>query len=96
LAVLGPEDLSLNVMAQIRSEVLSKSVRFQQISFEAYKAQFIKTEEDEWPLLAGQERAHVIHFIRKRRARRRIVARRTSSPVHSRYGQRGPQDSRTG
>jgi uncharacterized protein YbjT (DUF2867 family) len=42
LAVLGPEDLSLNDMAQIMSEVLGKSVRFQQISFEAYKAQFIK------------------------------------------------------
>lgn len=38
LAVLGPEDLSLNDMAQIMSEVLGKPVRFQPISFEAFKA----------------------------------------------------------
>jgi uncharacterized protein YbjT (DUF2867 family) len=36
--VLGPEDLSLNDMAQIMSEVLGKPVRFQQISDEAFKA----------------------------------------------------------
>jgi uncharacterized protein YbjT (DUF2867 family) len=36
--VLGPEDLSLNDMARILSEVLDKPVRFQQISFEAFKA----------------------------------------------------------
>jgi uncharacterized protein YbjT (DUF2867 family) len=40
--VLGPEDLSLNDMAQIMSEVLDKPVRFQQIPFDAYKAQFIE------------------------------------------------------
>ena len=37
LAVLGPEDLSLNEMAQILSEVLGKPVRFQQIPMEAFK-----------------------------------------------------------
>jgi uncharacterized protein YbjT (DUF2867 family) len=42
LAVLGPEDLSFNDMAQIMSEVLGKPIRFQQISFEAYKARFIE------------------------------------------------------
>jgi uncharacterized protein YbjT (DUF2867 family) len=42
VAVLGPEDISFNDMAKIMSEVLGKLVRFQQISFEAYKAQFIK------------------------------------------------------
>ena len=36
--VLGPEDLSFNDMAKIMSEVLGKQVRFQQISFEAFKA----------------------------------------------------------
>jgi uncharacterized protein YbjT (DUF2867 family) len=36
--ILGPEDLSLNEMAQIMSEVLARPVRFQQIPFEAYKA----------------------------------------------------------
>ena len=40
--VLGPEDLSFNDMAQIMSEVLEKPVRFQQIPFEAYKAQLIE------------------------------------------------------
>jgi uncharacterized protein YbjT (DUF2867 family) len=40
-AVLGPEDLSFNDMAEIISEVLGKPVRFQQISFEAFKAGFI-------------------------------------------------------
>ncbi len=36
--VLGPEDLSLNDMAQIMSEVLGKPVRFQQIPGDAFKA----------------------------------------------------------
>jgi uncharacterized protein YbjT (DUF2867 family) len=39
--VLGPEDLSFNDMARIMSEVLGKPVRFQQITFEQYKAGFI-------------------------------------------------------
>lgn len=38
VAVLGPEDLSFDDMAQIMSEVLARPVRFQQISFEAFKA----------------------------------------------------------
>ena len=38
VAVLGPEDLSFNDMAQIMSEVLGKPVRFQQIPGEAFKA----------------------------------------------------------
>jgi uncharacterized protein YbjT (DUF2867 family) len=42
VAVLGPEDLSFNDMARIMSEVLGKAVQFQQIPFEAYKAQFIE------------------------------------------------------
>ena len=37
VAVLGPEDLSFNEMAQIASEVLGKQVRFQQIPMEAFK-----------------------------------------------------------
>lgn len=41
-SVLGPEDLSFNDMAQIMSEVLGKPVRFQQISFDAYKSQFVE------------------------------------------------------
>jgi uncharacterized protein YbjT (DUF2867 family) len=39
--LLGPEDLSFNDMAEIISEVLGKEVRFQQTTFEAYKAQFV-------------------------------------------------------
>ncbi len=42
LAVLGPEDLSFNDMAQIMSEVLGKPVRYQQIPFEAYRSRFIE------------------------------------------------------
>jgi uncharacterized protein YbjT (DUF2867 family) len=38
--LLGPEDLSFTDMAQIMSEVLGQPVRFQQISFEAYKDRF--------------------------------------------------------
>jgi uncharacterized protein YbjT (DUF2867 family) len=38
VAVLGPEDLSHDDMAQIMSEVLGKPVRFQQIPGEAFKA----------------------------------------------------------
>lgn len=42
IAVLGPEDLSFNDMAQMMSEVLGKPVLFEQISFEAFKAGFIE------------------------------------------------------
>lgn len=38
VSVLGPEDLSFNDMAQVMSEALATTVRFQQISFEAFKA----------------------------------------------------------
>lgn len=41
-AVLGPEDLSFNDMAAIISEVLGRPVRYQQISFDAYKAGFVE------------------------------------------------------
>lgn len=36
--ILGPEDLSMNDMARIMTEVLGKPVRFQQIPFDAFKA----------------------------------------------------------
>jgi uncharacterized protein YbjT (DUF2867 family) len=39
--LLGPEDLSFNDMAEIISEVLGKQVRFQRITFEAYKDRFV-------------------------------------------------------
>ena len=39
--LLGPEDLSFNDMADIISDVLGKEVRFQQTTFEAYKARFV-------------------------------------------------------
>jgi uncharacterized protein YbjT (DUF2867 family) len=42
VAVLGPEDLSFNDMAEIMSEVLDRPVRFQQIPFEAYKSRLIE------------------------------------------------------
>ncbi|HWV09310.1 NAD(P)H-binding protein [Pseudomonas sp.] len=40
--VLGPEDLSFNEMAGILSDVLGKPVRYQQVSYEAYKAGFVQ------------------------------------------------------
>lgn len=40
--VLGPEDLSFNDMARIMSDVLGKPVRYQQVSFETYKAGFVQ------------------------------------------------------
>jgi len=40
--LLGPEDLSFNDMAEIMSQVLGKDVRFQQITFEAYKDRFVR------------------------------------------------------
>ncbi len=40
--LLGPEDLSFNDMAGVMSEVLGKEVRFQQITFEAYRDRFIR------------------------------------------------------
>ena len=39
--LLGPEDLSFNDMAEIISAVLGHDVRFRQITFEAYKDQFV-------------------------------------------------------
>lgn len=42
VAVLGPENISFNDMAAIMSDVLGKPIRFQQISLEAYKANFLK------------------------------------------------------
>src|SRR3984957_16137613 len=39
--LLGPEDLSFNDMAEVISAILSKQVRFQQITFEAYKDRFV-------------------------------------------------------
>ncbi len=45
--VLGPEDLSFNEMAQIISEVLGRPIRFQQISFEAFKARLIESGASE-------------------------------------------------
>jgi len=42
VAVLGPEDLSFNEMADIMTEVLGKPVRYQQISFDDFKAGFVQ------------------------------------------------------
>ena len=42
VAVLGPEDLSFNDMAQIMSEVLARPIRFQHIPFEGYNARFLE------------------------------------------------------
>jgi uncharacterized protein YbjT (DUF2867 family) len=41
LAVLGPEDLSLNDIAVITGEVLGRLVRYEHVPAEAYKAQLI-------------------------------------------------------
>jgi uncharacterized protein YbjT (DUF2867 family) len=41
VAVLGPEDLSFNEMAQIMSDVLGKPVRYQQISLQDFKANLL-------------------------------------------------------
>ena len=45
--VLGPEDLSLNEMAQIISDVMERPVRYQQIPFEAFKARLIESGASE-------------------------------------------------
>ena len=42
LPLLGPEDLSFNDMAAIMSQVLGQDVRFQQITFDAYKDRFLR------------------------------------------------------
>jgi uncharacterized protein YbjT (DUF2867 family) len=42
VAVLGPDDLSCNDMAAIMAEVLGKPIRYQRVSFEAYKAGFVE------------------------------------------------------
>lgn len=40
--VLGPEELSYNDLAAITSDVIGREVRYQQISFDAFKAQLMK------------------------------------------------------
>lgn len=45
--VLGPEDLSQEDMARIISEVLGKPVRFQQVPFDAFKAQLLERGSSE-------------------------------------------------
>jgi len=40
--LLGREDLSYTDMAEVMSQVLGKDVRFQQITFEAYKDRFVR------------------------------------------------------
>jgi uncharacterized protein YbjT (DUF2867 family) len=47
LALLGPEDLSCNDMAFIMSDVLGKSIRFQQIPPGNYKAQLLQNGASE-------------------------------------------------
>ncbi|MBY5325637.1 NAD(P)H-binding protein [Rhizobium leguminosarum] len=42
VAVLGPENISFNHMAEIISDVLGNPVRYQRISFETYKARFLQ------------------------------------------------------
>lgn len=42
IAVLGPENLSFNDMAEIMTDVLGKPVQFQQTTFKDYKAQFLR------------------------------------------------------
>ena len=42
VAVLGPEDLSLDDIAAITGEVLGRPIRYQQVPAEAYKAQLLK------------------------------------------------------
>lgn len=51
--VLGPEDISFEDMAQTTTEVLGRPVRFQQISFEAYKQRFQQLGMSE-PMAEGQ------------------------------------------
>lgn len=41
-AVLGPENLSLYQMAAMMSDVLGRSIRYQQVPADAYKAQLIQ------------------------------------------------------
>lgn len=42
VGVLGPEDLSINDMAAIMTDVLGKPILFQQVSGDAYKGQLMK------------------------------------------------------
>ncbi|MCV9947598.1 NAD(P)H-binding protein [Rhizobium sp. BT-175] len=42
IAVLGPENISFNDMAEIMADVLGKPIWFQQIPLEAYKARFLQ------------------------------------------------------
>jgi uncharacterized protein YbjT (DUF2867 family) len=42
LAVLGPEDLSMNDVAAITGDVLGRPIRYEQVPAQTYKAQFLK------------------------------------------------------
>jgi uncharacterized protein YbjT (DUF2867 family) len=47
IPLLGPEDLSFNGMAAVMSEVLDRSIHFQQISLKAYKQEILKSGASE-------------------------------------------------
>jgi uncharacterized protein YbjT (DUF2867 family) len=47
VAVLGPEDLSPLDMADIMSDVLGRSIHFQQVSAEDYRAQLMRSGASE-------------------------------------------------
>jgi len=42
VAVLGPEDLSYDGMAEIMSDALGRTIRFQRVTIDAYRAQMIQ------------------------------------------------------
>jgi uncharacterized protein YbjT (DUF2867 family) len=42
MPVLGPEDLSYSDKAEIMSDVLGRTIRYQQVSYDAFKAQLIE------------------------------------------------------
>lgn len=73
LAVLGPEDLSCNDMACIMSEVLGKPIRYQQISSDNFKAQFMQNGASEAMAqgmvdMAAEVNEHRIHNAETRTA----------------------------
>jgi len=81
-AVLGPEDLSFNDMAQILSEVLGKPVKFQQIPMEGFKQRLAG-----FGASAAIQQAYVEMFLAKNEGMDNAEPRTTDSTTPTSFRQ---------
>ncbi len=78
LAMLGPEDLSFDDMADIMTDVLRRPIRFQSVPGEAYKAQLMKFGASE----ASAQSLVEMHAAKATAGQRRTTNRREHDSNH--------------